>query len=287
MALIFSAGMIHLHQVLLTSRRNYKASGFIRVSSAMIQAFGPLAFLSAGVSGIEAFAYSIIVSGLVVLPTIRVVKPAELLAAIRFVRMRGGVPAQLVPQALLSGISIQLPVYFMASRFPETLTAAFFFASRIFSLPMSLVGAPAGQYFSSIMYQRRTGSIWRGYWLYSMVVGAASLTLLAFSFLDLRMVLGEFWKHVSGVLAFGAIVVFFQAVNIPLATMLSISDWRKWGLYLLLFFLPVRWLLMESAGDSWSYFLFSYALGAVLFYLSYSVLSAILINRELTRCEQS
>lgn len=175
-------------------------------------------------------------------------------------------PTYLTFNTIINGISLQLPIYFIASYYTKNDVGLFSLSASLIQIPLNLMGTSVGAVFLPKIAKIITHTEHRNktiVQLYQRLFypGVVLLIVLAFvlgSFLTL--LLGIDWEKTSHLSSFMAISFAFGVVSIPLSVVFRLIEYEKTNLLLTLFFIFVKTiaLIVGGAMNDFSLMIFIY-----------------------------
>lgn len=200
--------------------------------------------------------------------------------AVIYIREKCSMSFLLVALTLVNGISLQLPIFFMSERFEYALMGAFLLANRVLNIPVAVVSQPVASYLESVFSEKNFQTFLKCMLGCLFLSALFSVTCIIVSKIDMKWFFGEGWETVSIVLIFSVLPKALQMINLPAAKVMNLTRYRALALLVTIFFIPVRWFLMEFYGVDVEGFLMGMMIGATAFYVFYTALALWIVKNE-------
>lgn len=197
-----------------------------------------------------------------------------------YIRKKCSMSFSLVALTLVNGISLQLPIFFMSERFEYALMGAFLLANRVLNIPVAVVSQPVASYLESVFSEKNFQTFFKCMLGCLFLSVLFSVTCIVVSEIDMQWFFGEGWDVVSIVLVFSVLPKALQMINLPAAKVMNLTRYRALALLITVFFIPVRWALMEFYGVDVEGFLMGMMIGATSFYVFYTALALWVVKNE-------
>lgn len=188
----------------------------------------------------------------------------------------------------INTFSLQLPVFMISHYFSPDIVALYTMANRVVNIPLFLVGRSIRQvYFQSASeaYHQSAAALFR---LYTSTVKKLSLIaiipltlILLFGPFIARTYLGTAYQKSGVYMQIITFWMFFQFVNSPVSTTMTVLNRQEFGLILVLFSLLIRFITMVVFSGSPVTMLAALSLVTGLFYCAFNLTMHYLIRYEM------
>lgn len=193
------------------------------------------------------------------------------------------------PAVLVNTVALQLPVFMIARYFGPELVGYYMLAIRLIEVPLKIVGNAISQ-----VYYKQAADIFRSgpenlLKLYRRTVVKLSLAMIfpailvmAFAESIIPYVLGERWSEVGGIMMFLVVWKFFEFINYPVSTTLTVINEQHidFGLKCV-FSLGLRFFALAFFNETQTQFLIALVVSASVYYIVFNLVAYQRVKRRL------
>ena len=193
------------------------------------------------------------------------------------------------PAALVNTVALQLPVFMIARYFGPEFVGYYMLAIRLIEVPLKIVGNAISQ-----VYYKRAADIFHSgpenlLRLYRRTVVKLSLVMIFPAILVMTLaeplvpyILGDNWSEVGSIMMFLVVWKFFEFINYPVSTTLTVINEQHIDLGLkCVFSLGLRFLALAIFNETQNQFLIALVVSASLYYIVFNLVAYQRVKRRL------
>jgi|TARA_R110002072_G_scaffold212927_1_gene370341 O-antigen/teichoic acid export membrane protein len=193
------------------------------------------------------------------------------------------------PAVLVNTVALQLPVFMIARFFGPELVGYYVLAVKLIEVPLKIVGNAISQ-----VYYKQAADIFhsgpeRLLSLYQRTVAKLSLVMIFPAVLVITLaepvvpyVLGESWSEVGSIMMFLVVWKFFEFINYPVSTTLTVINEQHIDLGLkCVFSLGLRFFALAFFNETQTQFFVALVVSASLYYIIFNLVAYQRVKRRL------
>jgi|LWDU01.1.fsa_nt_gi O-antigen/teichoic acid export membrane protein len=180
------------------------------------------------------------------------------------------------PMALINTFSMQLPVFMLSAYFSPEVVGFYMIANKMITMPLNLISRSVGR----VYYQSASSAIHKGKHVLLRTFRQSVLRVAKLGFIPalfilffapsiVTFVLGDHWEQAGIFMQIMIPWLFFQFVNLPIATTFSIVKRQEIGFLLIVISIISRLLVMNYWHQTPQELLFFLTIISTLFYIAY------------------
>lgn len=289
---IFLAGLVQVLRYAITREKRFKELGSNRVfetasAQGMKIGLGLLSptFLSLFISQVAGYLLSIILAAKYKKMGLNFSRMRLRWALVKYKRFI----LYNTPAVLVNTVALQLPVFMIARYFGPEFVGYYVLAIKLIEVPLKIVGNAISQ-----VYYKQAADIFHSapeslLQLYRQTVAKLSLimifpTVLVMALAEpiVPLVLGDSWSEVGSIMMYLVVWKFFEFINYPVSSTLTVINEQHIDLCLkLIFSLGLRVLALVIFNDGQTQFLIALVTSACIYYIVFNIVAYQRVKRRL------